>query len=227
VGQLDLAQAKQLAARLGVLILLIWGIAFGIIVMMPFTFPEWQTGSFFSTSLVAPKKTFNFIELYIPADPFHALANSIVPAVVFFSAGVGVALIGIKKKAPEIDGLRIILEALSRLTSFIVSLTPIGVFAIGAVVTGTMTIEDFSRLQVYFVVFIVAALLLSFWVLPPLIATVTPFKYKDIFGVTKDALITAFVTHSLFIVIPILIEHSQYLLKNTDCKRRIPTSWWK
>ena len=213
LGQLELYQAKKLAIRLGFLVLLFWAVAFVVIVLLPLTFPEWHVGSFFSTSLVEPKKTFKFIELYIPTNPFHALANGIVPGVVFFSVGVGVALIGIKGKAPLIDGLQIFLKALSRLTNFVVGLTPIGVFAIGAVVAGTMTIAEFSRLQVYFIVFIVAALFLAFWVLPALISAITPFKYRDIFNVTKDALITAFVTHNLFIVIPILIEHSQYLMK--------------
>ena len=213
LGQLELEQAKKLAVRLGLLVLFFWAFAYVVIVLMPLTFPEWHIGSFFSTSLVEPKKTFKFVELYIPTNPFHALANSIVPGVVFFSVGLGVSLIGIKRKATLIDGLQIFLKALSRLTNFVVGLTPIGVFAIGAVVAGSMTIAEFSRLQVYFIVFIAAALFLAFWVLPALISTITPFKYRDIFNVTKDALITAFVTHSLFIVIPILMEHSKYLIK--------------
>ncbi len=213
LGQLELDQAKKLAVRLGLLVLLFWALAFVVVVLMPLTFPEWHAGSFFSTSLVEPKKTFKFIELYIPTNPFHALANGIVPGVVFFSVGLGVSLIGIKRKATLIDGLQILLKSLSRLTNFVVGLTPIGVFAIGAVVAGSMTIAEFSRLQVYFIVFIVAALFLAFWLLPALISTVTPFKYRDIFNVSKDALITAFVTHSLFIVIPILMEQSKYLIK--------------
>jgi Na+/H+-dicarboxylate symporter/ABC-type amino acid transport substrate-binding protein len=213
LGQLDLYQARVLALRGGTLLLIFWAISFVIIFLMPLTFPEWHSGSFFSNTLVEPRKSFDFAELYIPANPFHALANSIVPAVVLFSAAVGIALIGIENKATLIDGLQIFLRALSRVTKFVVELTPLGVFAIGAVAAGTMTMEDFARLQVYFVVFIAAALLLTFWILPALIATVTPFKYKDILGVSKDALLTAFVTHNLFIVIPILIEHSKRLME--------------
>ncbi len=213
LGQLELEQAKKLAVRLGLLVLFFWALAMVAIVLLPLTFPEWHVGSFFSNSLVEPKKTFKFVELYIPTNPFHALANGIVPGVVFFSVGLGVSLIGIKRKTTLIDGLQIFLKALSRLTNFVVSLTPIGVFAIGAVVAGSMTIAEFSRLQVYFMVFITAALFLALWVLPALIATVTPFKYRDIFNISKDALITAFVTHSIFIVIPILMEQSKYLIK--------------
>ena len=38
---------------------------------------------------------FDLIGLYIPANPFNALANNIVPAVVLFSALLGIALIGV------------------------------------------------------------------------------------------------------------------------------------
>ena len=101
LGKLELYQAKKLAVRLGILVLFFWAVAFVVIVLLPQTFPEWRVGSFFSTSLVEPKKTFKFIELYIPTNPFHALANGIVPGIVFFSVGIGVALIGIKKKEFE------------------------------------------------------------------------------------------------------------------------------
>ena len=84
LGQLELYQAKKLAIRLCVLVLLFWALAFVVIVLLPQTFPEWRVGSFFSTYLVEPKKTFKFIELYIPPNPFHALANGIVPGIVFF-----------------------------------------------------------------------------------------------------------------------------------------------
>jgi Na+/H+-dicarboxylate symporter/ABC-type amino acid transport substrate-binding protein len=213
LGQLTLSQAKLLAVRGMVLLLVFWAISFVVLFLMPLSFPDLKAASFFSTPLIAPKRSFDFVELYIPANPFNALANNVVPAVVFFSASVGIALIGIKDKTFLMSGLQTFLEALTRVAKFIVNLTPVGVFAIGAVTAGTMTIDQFARLPVYFVTFIVAALVLTFWILPALISAVTPFKYKDILTVSKDALLTAFLTQSLFIVVPILIDHSKRLLK--------------
>ena len=213
LGQLTISQAKLLAVRGLVLLLIFWGIAFVIILLIPLSFPDMQAGSFFSTTLIEPKRSFDFVELYIPANPFHALANNVVPAVVFFSATLGIALIGIEDKRYFIAGLQTFLDALTRVAKFIVNLTPIGVFAIGAVTAGTMTIEQFARLQVYFLTFIIAALVLTFWILPALISAVTPFKYKDVLTLSKDALLTAFLTQSLFIVVPILVEHSRQMLE--------------
>jgi Na+/H+-dicarboxylate symporter/ABC-type amino acid transport substrate-binding protein len=226
LGQLSISQAKLLAVRGLVLLLLTWAIAFVIIVLMPLSFPELQAGSFYSTTLIEPKPAFDFIGLYIPANPFHALANTIVPAVVFFCATVGIALIGIENKAGFMSGLETVLEALTRVAKFILNLTPFGVFAIAAVTAGTMTLEQFARLQAYFLTFIVAALVLTFWILPALISALTPFKYKDILAVSKDALLTAFLTQSLFIVVPILVEHSkriveQYQMQTKDTHKLV------
>ncbi|MCP4822791.1 MAG: dicarboxylate/amino acid:cation symporter, partial [Shimia sp.] len=142
LGQLTIFQAKLLAVRGLVLLLIFWTIAFVIIFLMPLSFPDLQTASFFSTTLIEPKRSFDFVGLYIPANPFHALANNVVPAVVFFSATVGIALIGIEDKMVFMSGFQTFLDALTRVAKFIVNLTPFGVFAIGAVTAGTMTIEQ-------------------------------------------------------------------------------------
>ncbi len=213
LGQLTLDQARLLASRGLLLLVLFWGIAFVTLFLMPMSLPDLQAASFYSSALIEPKTPFDFVGLYIPANPFHALANNVVPAVVFFSATIGIALIGIENKAALMSGLQTFLEALTRVAKFIVNLTPLGVFAIAAVTAGTMTFEEFARLQAYFVIFVVAALLLAFWILPGLVAAVTPFRYKDVLRVSKDALLTAFLTQNLFIVVPILVECSNALLE--------------
>ncbi len=220
LGQLTIFQAKLLAVRGLVLLMIFWAIAFAIIFLMPLSFPDLQTASFFSTTLIEPKRSFDFVGLYIPANPFHALANNVVPAVVFFSATVGIALIGIEDKTVFMSGFQTFLDALTRVAKFIVNLTPFGVFAIGAVTAGTMTIEQLARLEVYFITFIVAALVLTFWILPGLISAVTPFKYKDILTICRDAMLTAFVTQSLFIVVPILVEHSKSILEKYQVQNK-------
>ena len=48
--------------------------------------------------LRAVMERFDFLELYLPINPFHSLANSVVPAVVLFSIAFGVALIGVPGK---------------------------------------------------------------------------------------------------------------------------------
>src|SRR5436190_16881145 len=87
--------------------------------------------------------------IYIPSNPFHSLADNIVPAVVLFSILVGVALLGVKEKSGLLRGLDIASEALGRVTKLIIRLSPLGLSAIVASASGTMSVEEFGRLQVY------------------------------------------------------------------------------
>jgi len=216
LGQMRADLARKLAWRGGLLLLLFWVIAFVVVAAMPLAFPEYQSAAFFSAHAADPVVSFNPIELYIPSNPFHSMANTVIPAVVLFSSAVGVAMIGVKKKQALLESLNSFIEALTRVTRFIVSLTPIGLFAIAAVSAGTMTWAEIERLEVYFVVYIGAALYLSFWVLPVLVTTLTPFHYREVFRYSKEALLTAFVTQNLFIVLPMLVDTSRQLFRDND-----------
>jgi ABC-type amino acid transport substrate-binding protein len=60
---------------------------------------------------------------------------------------------------------------------------------------------------------VAVALLVSLWVLPGLVAALTPIRVNEIFRLTRDALITAVVAGDLFIVLPALTEASKTLLE--------------
>jgi ABC-type amino acid transport substrate-binding protein len=100
----------------------------------------------------------------------------------------------------------------------VVKVTPIGVFGIAANAAGTMTIEEFGRLQTYIIPFIFATLLLTFWVLPGLTAALTPFSYREILKSARDALATGFVTGNLFITLPMLVESAKELFEDRQIK---------
>jgi len=219
IGGLTVEQAKTLAVKAGGLLLLFWGISIVIVLLMPLSFPKLETAAFFSTSLVEPPMQVDFLDLYIPSNPFKSMADNGVPAVVLFCILCGVALIGIKEKTYLIEGLKAASQMLIKITNIIVSLTPLGVFAISASAAGTMSVEEFGRLQVYLVIFNVAALLLTFWILPKLLVPLTPFKYKDVVGLSRDALITAFTTGNLFVVLTVLTENCKALFKKYDLAR--------
>jgi Na+/H+-dicarboxylate symporter len=219
IGGLTFEQAKLLAKKAGLLLLLFWGISLAMVLLLPLSFPHWESAAFFSTSSVQPPKPVDFLSLYIPSNPFYSLANNIVPAVVLFSIMVGIALMGMQNKDTLLQALDTASQALIRMTNIIVKLTPIGVFAITAAAAGTMTIDEFGRLQVYIVSYNIAAIFLTFWILPMLVAPLTPFKYRDIIGLTRDALVTAFTTGNLFIVLTVLTECCKQLFEKYDLKK--------
>ncbi|PYR51579.1 MAG: hypothetical protein DMF89_05535 [Acidobacteria bacterium] len=213
LGALSAQQARALGLRVGIVLALLWGVALAAVFLFPLMFPPNQNASFFSTTLLEEREAFDFLSLYIPTNPFNSLANNVVPAVVLFSIFVGTALIAIPEKARLLDVLNVAARAVSKATNFVVALTPYGVFAIGAVVAGTLGLEDLQRLQVYLISYVGMSLLLSLWVMPGLVATLTPVPYRALLSRTRDALIMAFMTTSLFAVLPLLTEQAKALMK--------------
>lgn len=214
LGGLSYREAASLGRSCGLLLVVLWSLGLAVVLILPLAYPDWETASFFSTSLIEERQPINFLGLYIPANLFYSLANNIVPAVVVFSVALGIALIGLKDKEVLLKGLSTLGQALTRITNAVINrLAPFGVFAIIASATGTMRFDDLERLQVYMVTYPVASLLLTFWILPGLAASLTPFAYKDFLGPTRAALITAFATGNIFVVLPVLAERSKELLR--------------
>ena len=211
-GQLSIPEAKRLAIRGGALLLIIWLVTSAVIFAFPLAFPDYVSASFFSQALVTPRESFSFTDIYFTSNPFDSLSRNIVPAVVLFSSMMGIALIGLQDKERLLAPMRTWNAAIVRITHFVIGLTPLGVFAIGAVTAGTISLDTLTRLEVYFIVFAAASLLLAFLILPLLVTAVTPFRYAEVSGIARDALLTAFVANSAFIVLPILIDRCKTLL---------------
>jgi len=213
LGALNAAQVRTLAVRIGAVLALLWAVAIVGVLVFPLMFPRHQDASFFSTSLLQEREPFDFIDLYIPANPFYSLANNIVPAVVVFSLVLGTSLALIPDKRRLLDVLEVAARAVSKTTNFIVALTPYGVFAIAAVVAGTLSIEELQRIEVYLVSYVGMSLLLGLWALPALVAVLTPIPYWALISRTRNALVMAFMTTSLFAVLPLLTEEAKALVR--------------
>ena len=207
-------QGRTMGKRVGLVIVLLWMVALAIVAVFPLMFPPRESASFFSTSLTQEREPFNFLALYIPSNPFNSLANNVVPAVVLFSIILGSALISVPDKKPLLEMLGIIVKALSRVTNFIVELAPYGMFALGAFIAGTLSLEELRYMEVYLVSYIVMALLLSLWILPGLVAALTPVPYREILSRSRGALLMAFMTTSLFAVLPLLTENAKSLVRD-------------
>ena len=213
LGSLSLAVAKRLGSRALLVLISLWAIALVVVLAFPLMFPRIQVASFFSTTLLDEGTPLDLVGLYIPENPFNSLANNIVPAVVLFSALLGIALIGIPDKAATLEAINVLNKAVSRVAQFIVGLTPYGLFAIAAVVAGTFDPAQAAQLQVYLLSYIAMAMLLTFWLLPGLVAALTPIPHRAVLARTRDSLVMAFTTGNLFVVLPLLAEQSRDLLK--------------
>lgn len=212
LGNQKLEDVKSLALRGGSILLAVWAIAIGVMLLLPLAFPDWPSGSFFNIALTEQATAPDFLRLFIPSNPFYAYANAIVPAVVVFSIFIGLGLIGLPGKESVLKPLEVIREALMKITRGVAKLTPIGVFALMAHLVGTVDLDDLLRLQVYLVLYALAALFLGLWVLPTLVATLTPLGYFEILRALRTSLITGFATGSSLVVLPMLIDQCKVLI---------------
>ncbi len=214
LGRLELVHARRMGLWGGGLLLLFWLLAFAMVAVMPLAFPKLRTASFFSTTMIETPPSLDFVGLYIPDNPFSALSNATVPAVVVFSLAVGVALIGVPQRQSLIRGLDALSDALLRVNDFVVRLAPVGVFLITASAAGTLTFEEFQRVQVYLLSYMLFALFLTFWLLPAVLACLTPLRQRDVLGRMRDAMVTGFATGSAFVVLPQIVQVSKDLFED-------------
>ncbi len=216
IGRLSLERGRSMVLKASGVLALLLLLGMGTLLLAPLCFPEWEAGSFFSSSLIEEREPIDWIGLYIPANPFGSLANNIVPAVVLFCIFLGVAFIPISDKEEVLGMLDVTARALNRLNGLIIKLTPAGVLAIAASTAGTMTLEEIGRLQAYVLTYSAIVLVLGFCVLPALLMAFTPFRYRDILGVCRGTLITIFATGKIIIVLPQLIENVKELFRRYE-----------
>ena len=216
VGRLSPSDGARLLRASVAILLLLWIVGLITLAIMTQAFPSWETGSFFSSSFTEEPPPHDWLDLFIPANPFKALADNSIPAVVVFSLGLGIALMTLPNKSALLDPLDVVVAALARLNKLVVKLTPLGIFAIVAYTAGTVDWEQFSLIQGYLLTYAASAIILSFVVLPLLVAAVTPFNFREVLRASRDPLIAAFVIGNTFVVLPMIIEAVKNLQKASD-----------
>lgn len=212
IGRLSAPSLRVLTGTALMIYLVMWAFAALTVLLVSQSFPELETGSFFSSSLVDPPPRLDLINLFIPSNPFRSLADNSVPAVVIFCILFGIALVGFEDKSSLLGQVGLIAKTLHRVNGMVVKLTPLGVFAVATNAAGTMTFEQFERLQGYYFAFIICVLLMIFGVLPLLVTACTSIRYREVLAASRNAVLAAFVTGSILSVIPLLIDGVNGLL---------------
>ncbi|MEZ9593053.1 cation:dicarboxylase symporter family transporter [Shewanella sp. 10N.261.52.F9] len=218
IGKLQKSTAKLIFSRAGLIMLLLWLLAMVMVALMPLSFPIVESASFFSTSSIEPITPIDYFKLYIPSNPFESMADGYVPAMVVFSIAMGLALIGMQgeHKQQILTFMHTSSEIFSRITQGLVKILPIGIFAMSASAAGTMGVDEFASMQVYLISYFVLCLLLTFWVLPWIVASLTPITFAQALRISKSSLVTAFATGNIFIVIPVIVEECKQVMREHD-----------
>ncbi len=214
IGSMSRKQGKQFIKFGSISFIILLLATLVIIFLAPIAFPDWSAAAFYSASTVQVKPDLDLLKLFLPANPFKAYAQAIVPAVVIFSVFIGIGFIGIENKRRSLHVFKDIRHSLTIVTNLVMKVAPIGVFAISLDASATIVAAELEGLLVYIVTATSIVFLLCFMVFPMLVALLTPLTYKQVFNTAKEPLITAFATGSLFVVLPLIVENVRHQLKD-------------
>lgn len=213
LGRMSLDEGKTMVFKGVKVLFLLLSLGVVFLIALPLALPSWSAASYFNPSIVEVVPPLDFLDLYIPSNPFSSMSKNIVPAVVLFSIFLGIGISKIPNKEGVLSGLDVMGEGLNHINKMVVKMTPYGVFAIAAYNAGTMTFEEIQRLHAYIIIYSVAVLLLGFYWLPLLISSFTNIAPKKLFAATKSTLLTIFATGKIIVVLPQLIDDIKGLMK--------------
>lgn len=218
LGRQPIKQTRHLALIGGCVLIALWTLTLTAVVLLPNTLPPNESGSFYSSALVDPSTGTDLLSTFIPENIFAALAGNEVPAIILFCVLTGASLSTVPGHHTLVSLLDTVAAVLLKVASFVAKLAPIGVFAISASVAGTISLQELQSLQAYLVIYCAGGVFLAFIALPLMIVSFTPLRYRQVLRVIREPMITAFVTGKLIIVLPMLIENTEKLIKQIDAQ---------
>ncbi len=220
IGSLSPDKARATVKTSLLILLILTLVSLLLVLLTTIAFPNWHNASFYSASTIKTEVEFDLIALFIPSNPFNAFANAVIPSVVVFSIFVGIGLMKVKAKHHTLSVLANLQTALANISAIVMRFAPIGVFCIGYRAAATIDVSQIEGLIVYVLGAIILVLLLALVVFPVIVATVTPFKYRHILVVCREAMITAFATGSFFAVIPLIVEKTKETLASLPASNK-------
>lgn len=148
-----------------------------------------------------------FLTSIVPANVVKAFSTNNLLSVIFFAIAVGLGLgaYGPEKSEPLLHLFDIWINALYKVTEFIIKLSPIGIFGIIAHDVSTVGINELLSL-VKFIIGLYIGYVLLLLVVFPLIARFYKISYINTLRETKDLFTLAFFTGSSSVVLPKLLE---------------------
>ena len=210
LGRLSPPTAMKLLKRGWFLLLLVWAVTFGVIFLINQAIPTSGSPAVVDSAAETFSKS-DFLTLLIPANPFLALADNYVPAVVIMAILYGIAIQHYKKKEAFLETLDIIRTASVKIWNWVVLLAPFAVFALFAGTAGTVELGQLENLLIYVFLFLVGSCILAFWVLPLLMSVLAPLTPREVIREIQGGIVLAVATTLSVVALPFIMEATKKL----------------
>lgn len=158
--------------------------------------------------LETPSSPVELLMDIVPENVIQAAAAADMLALIFFSIVFGAAIATMPEKPGTVlqDVFDALFEAMMRLTSGIIKLLPIGVFALIARMVGTTGFESFRPLALYAVTIATGLTIHLFVTLPLLLILLARVSPRIHFANMREALLIAFSTSSSGATLPVTLS---------------------
>lgn len=194
-------------ARSGLLVLLgLWGSAAVVVLALPQFLPPLVTSQFFHAGLFQRPPAADLVKLYLPDNIFSALAADNFPAVVLFSALLGVLLQGIEAKRQLLEPLEVLRQLFVRLNKLVARIIPFGLFALTATNVARLDWPQLLRIQGYLQLSLLAFVVLSLLCSAALLA-LTPLTPAVLWRCVRGPLAFTASSANLLVALPMLVNN--------------------
>lgn len=218
LGSLTPDLAKKLFKRGWLILVMLWVVVLAACYIVKILIPVPLPSPASDFSLEATAAVPGTLSLIVPGTKIYDIFNNIVPIIVIFSVVFGMAIMHLKEKDPLLSLLERVNNSLDRIIKWISIVSPIGIFAHVAYVTGTVDFHDLGKLQLYIGIIIGLTVFLSIWVLPTIVSCLTSIPYKELFQEYKTISFLPFATAIPTIALPYINNAMRRLAerKNLD-----------
>jgi proton glutamate symport protein len=215
LGRLTPATARRLLQAGWLPFLFLWVLTLSSIWILAHAIPPSPPP--LSLTASTSHSSLGLMHLLIPSNPFAALRNNYVPAVVIFAIIYGVAFQGVAQKQTLLEIFDAVKMASVKIWGWIVRLAPFGVFALLAATSGTVRADRLAGMVLYVVIYLLGTGILGLIVVPFLISSLVPESYAGIVRRLRPAMLLAVVTTLSVAALPLVQRGVESALDDTGC----------
>lgn len=159
----------------------------------------------------------DLLALLIPANPFAALLQNDVPAIVVFAVLYGIGMQAVAQRQTLFDVLEALRLASLAIWRWVVLLSPFGVFALLAVTAGTLRGSQIGGFLLYNTLFLAGTLVLAIGVLPLIVTALAPTSYRALMDELRPGLVLSLVTTLPVVSLPYIQRAAVMVAKSAGC----------
>lgn len=148
----------------------------------------------------------SILALIIPSNPFAALSENHMAGIVLFCIVFGIALQHVEKKDAFLSFLETVREGSKQFWSWTSKLVPYAVFTLFAISAGTTSVGQLPELGLYLSLIALSCLMLALWVVPSILASVSPLTYRQTVAEFRPAIAVAVATSVTAVAIPVIVD---------------------